>query len=564
VEVLEASGVDTVFGLPGGTIAPVFDALIDTPSIRTVSARHESGAMFAAAGYAWSTGKVGVVLVTSGPGVMNTLTGLASAHCDGLPVLVLAGEVPCGVHGKRALQEGTQHHLDILSMAQPITKLARQIPSASAAPAILEQAIALAVSGRRGPVLLTLPLDILNEPVRAPRIARSWPAEAPTDELVIARVARVLELAERPIIFAGSGARWGDAPRELRAIAERLEAPVMTSPKAKGVFPEDHRLSLGVFGHGGHPSAMDYVSKGVDVVLAIGTGLSDPATNGWTPDLVPSKEFIQIDADGTQLGRSYSVTQGIIGQSESVLRQILSHLAIEPRATNRFGVRCHTDPDELVDGPRGVAPQRAIAQLQASLPEDTIFTVDIGEHLLFATHYLAINEPNRFLIMTGLASMGSGIGGAVGCKLANPNRTVAAICGDGGFAMSIGDIATAAAEKLPVVFCVLNDRRYGMVELGNEAVYGRTPRYATDPINVAELARAAGAEAIVIERATAIAGLDLPRRLARGPVVLDVRIDPEVRMPKNDRFKNLKAAGVRGSVAPSVRVVSKRAEEVPS
>lgn len=552
VDILENAGVDTVFGLPGGTIAPLFDALLDNPAIRTVTSRHEAGAMFAAAGWAWATKRLGVVLVTSGPGVMNTLTGLASAYCDGLPVLVLAGEVPRTVFGKRALQEGTQHHLDIISMAQSVTKLARQVPNATVLPAMIEEAIACAMSGRRGPVLLTLPLDVLTEAVRAPRIVRSWPTEATSDTAVFDRVARSLETAARPVIFAGSDARWGQGPEKLKLLAERLQAPVMTTPKGKGVFPESHPLSLGIFGHGGHPSTSDYLNGGVDVLLAVGTDLSDPATNGWSPSLIPSRELIQIDTQGGDLGRNYAVTVGLIGAVDNQLDQIVGRLTGPERPAKRFGIKYHSEPDQKVEGAQGVLPQRAIRELQAAMPEDTIYTVDIGEHLLFATHYLQINDPRSFLIMTGLASMGSGIGGAVGCKLGALDHPVVAICGDGGFAMSIGDVATAASERLPVLFAVLNDHRYGMVELGNEAVYGRTPKYATDPINVAELARAAGADGIVIERSTAIEGLDLERRLSNGPVVLDVRIDPTVRMPKNDRFKALKAATGRSSIPAEI------------
>jgi acetolactate synthase-1/2/3 large subunit len=499
--------------------------------------------MVAAAAYARTTGKLGVVLVTSGPGVINAMTGLASAHCDGLPVLLLAGEVARSNFGKKALQEGTADHLNIVAMSSAITKLAIQIREPHAAPATLRRAIGTAMSGRRGPVLVTLPMDVTTTPISVPHIGSAMRVECSPPAETLDRVAHVLEHARRPVLFVGSGVRWDDGPARVRALAEALQVPVMTTPKAKGVFPEDHPLSLGVFGYGGHPSTTDYLRGGVDVTCAIGTGLSDTATDGWSELLHPSKQFIQIDIDGLQLGRNYQVDLGVVGPASQVCRDLGRRLAGLERPRLTLGVRTHEDPALAGNGPSGqISPQRALWELQQLLPADALYTCDIGEHLLFAVQYLRINDPHGFTTMSGLGSMGSSLGSAMGVKLARPNRTVAAICGDGCFAMALADLSTCAQEGLPLIIAVLNDQRYGMVEIGHEAVFGRRPPYPIGPMSVPELARALGGEAHTVWQAGDILHLDLGSKQRRGPLVLDIRIDPAVKMPKNKRNEALSFA----------------------
>jgi acetolactate synthase I/II/III large subunit len=539
IDTLAKAGVKVIFGIPGGALVALNDALIDRPDIRVITTRHESGAMFAAAAYARMTESIGVVMVTSGPGVLNTMTGLASAYCDGLPVLVIAGEVPRALFGKGALQEGSANHLNIVGMAKHITKLAIEITDPNSAPAVFGRAIATATSGRPGPVLVSVPLDVTTATISRPGISSEVELSCVLQSGLIGKVARTLESARRPLIFAGSGTRWGHAPERLRQLAERLQIPVMTTPKAKGVFPESHPLSLGVFGHGGHPSAAEYVEERVDVLLAVGTGLSDPATNGWSPALQPSEHLIQIDVDALKIGKNYPVSVGIVGPAEAVLEKIVDATHIGPRVSRRFGVRRYSDPSTVSPGASALAPQRALWELQQILPADTIYTCDIGEHLLFTTHYLEINDPDGFVIMTGLASMGSSIAAALGTKIARPDRPAAAICGDGCFAMALGDLATAVRERVPLLVAVLNDRRYGMVELGHLAIYGRTPSYSCGELSISDLAAGVGAEVQVIESAGQILDLDIEQRLTRGPMVLDVRIDPTSRMPKNKRFQDL-------------------------
>ncbi|MBS1122110.1 MAG: Acetolactate synthase large subunit protein [Deltaproteobacteria bacterium] len=550
VEMLADAGVEVVFGLPGGAISPVHDALLDSP-LRVVTTRHESGAMFAAAAYARATGKLAVVAVTSGPGVLNSMTGLASAWCDGVPVLLLVGEVPHAVHGRGVLQDGSAHGLQIVEMTRYVSKLALEVPRPSALPHLLRRAMQTALSGRQGPVVMTLPLDVTTAQIVPPRAAGSVTMRAIVDTATLDEISELVLGADRPLILAGSGVRGGGAPSRLRAVAERLNCPVATTPKGKGVFPEDHPLALGVLGLGGHLSSKHYLESNVDVVLAIGTSLGDMATDGFSPHLQPSCALVHVDIDARQLGKSYSPTHAIVASASELLGALAERLsertAPPPSRPPPGGVVRHALASSLKSD--RIAPQDAIREIQELAPPDTIFTVDSGEHFLFAAHYLEITAPDSFLVMTGLGSMGQSIGAAIGAKLAHPDRFVAAICGDGCFAMNAFEIATAVAERLPIRVFVFNDERLGMVENGHQTVYGRHPAYPTSPLDVCTVARGLGAITLKVESVGQLLAARAMLRDAPGPVVIDVRIDPDVVMPKLDRV----AAMSPGGVAPRPR-----------
>jgi acetolactate synthase-1/2/3 large subunit len=537
VDILAQAGVEVVFGLPGGPISPVHDAMLDRGDMRVVTTKHESGALFAAAGYAHTTGKLGVAVVTSGPGILNAMTGLASAWCDGLPVLLLVGEVPRKVQGKGALQDGSSHGLNIIGMASHITKMAAEVPVATQLPMLLRRAITTALSGRRGPVVLTLPMDVTSCEIAPPRIAADVSLGSTVSTVVFDEISALLELASRPLILAGSGVRGGGAPTRLRQVAERLDCPVVTTPKAKGVFPEDHPLALGVFGIGGHPSARTYLEAGIDVILTIGSSLGDLSTDGWSPLLQAPRAFVHVDIDARQIGKSYAPTHAIVSSAEDFLGGLLGRI----RPTRRpsvggtvGGVVRHALPPSA--STTRIAPQDALAEIQELLPTDTIYTVDSGEHFLFATHYLRTTVPDAYVVMTGLGSMGQSIGAALGAQIARPERTVAAICGDGCFAMNAFEVATAVAERLPVVVFVFNDQRLGMVEIGHQAVYGRKPDYNTGHMDVCAMAAGLGATVLRVERPGEIRAAAELFATRTGPIVVDVRIDPEVRLPKKDRM----------------------------
>ncbi|HSN32886.1 MAG TPA: thiamine pyrophosphate-binding protein, partial [Ideonella sp.] len=313
VEILIAHGVEVIFGLPGGPIGPVLDALLDRSEIRVVQTRTEAGALFAAAGYARASGKLGVALVTTGPGVLNALTGLASAHCDGTPLLLLVGEVARRNFGRGALQDGSAYALQIVEILRKMTKFAEEVHDPQRAPSLLRHAIRAALSGPQGPVALTLPVDSTLAKVPPASLVTPGPSTLPDppDE-AIDDVAALMREGGRGVLFVGSGVRGGDGPARLVELAERCQWPVMTTPKGKGVFPEDHPLSLGVFGMGGHISTTDYLEKGLATALVVGPSLSAVATDGWNALLNPRRAFVHVDVDERQLGRAYPFTHGVV------------------------------------------------------------------------------------------------------------------------------------------------------------------------------------------------------------------------------------------------------------
>jgi acetolactate synthase-1/2/3 large subunit len=544
VRMLEEAGVECVFGIPGGAISPVHDALIDS-NIRVITTRSEAGAMFAAAGYAHATGKLAVVAVTSGPGALNAMTGLASAWCDGLPVLLLIGEVPRPAHGKGVLQDGSSHGLQIVEMMSHITKLALEVPRASNLPHMARRAIATAMSGRKGPVVLTLPLDVSMATLTPPRVGGAIRVGDVLAPATLDEIADLLLRAERPVLLAGSGCRGNGAPARLQIIAERFGCPVATTPKAKGVFPEDHALALGVFGLGGHGSAQRYMESGVDLVIALGTSLGDMSTNGFSPAL-QAQALVHVDIDAQQIGKSYSPTHAVVSSAVEFLGGLAARLLERgsPAPSRLRALPGQVERQKLPSSKKRdrIAPHDALAEIQLLLPRDTMYTVDSGEHFMFATHFLEINDPDSYIVMTGLGSMGQSIGAAIGAKLAHPHRSVAAICGDGCFAMNAFEIATAVAERLPIRVFVFNDERLGMVENGHEKFYGRRPEYPTTPLDVCKVAEGLGAVTFRIDGVDQLASAREILSSTPGPVVIDVRIDHEILLQKQDRVATMAPA----------------------
>jgi acetolactate synthase-1/2/3 large subunit len=279
------------------------------------------------------------------------------------------------------------------------------------------------------------------------------------------------------------------------------------------------------------------MEAGVDVLFAIGTSFGEVATNSWNQVIKASQTFIQLDIDAAQIGRNYRADIGLVGPAEVLIRQLLERVPKTRRQLPVGGIERLTDPSVFQHGL--IQPQRAIWELQQVMPQDTIYCVDIGDHLLFALHYLQLDRPDCFYF-SGLASMGSGIGASIGIKLALPNRPVVCICGDGTMTMAGTELLTATQEKLPIVYAVLNDGRYGMVERGNQHIFGRTPTYPSSPLDIAGMARQMGMSSIRIDRPSQI--LDFTRQhlaAAEGPLLLDISVDLEASAPGTERFDSL-------------------------
>jgi acetolactate synthase-1/2/3 large subunit len=539
IETLAELGVDTFYGIPGGSIASVYDALVDHPELRVINTRHETGAMFMAMGHSRVGGSLPCVLMTSGPGITNALTGLAAAAADGVPLIAIGGEVPKKNFGRGALQEGSRYQLDILGMVRSVTKFSAEITNARAASSVVRKAVATALSGRQGPVFLSLPLDVASERVAPTRASTHVATTFGVDDGMVAEAAEALQGAKRGLILVGSGCRNPEAVRLVGTLAATLQIPVVTTPKAKGLFPENDPLSLGIFGHGGHPSASRYLEGGIDVLCCLGCGLGETGTNSWSEALQPSAKFIQIDIDAGQIGKNYHVDVGLVGPAHVVLQKLVSRVRRRLNGPVGAGIS-HIAEKDMHDEAIPLKPARVLSGLQDVVPEDTIFTTDIGEHMIFALHYLRINQPDGFIVNSGLGAMGSGVASAIGAKAARPNRPVVAICGDFGFQMMGMELATCVQSGIGVVFAVFNDARMRMVESGLTRIFGRTKPMDSQRVDFAALARAVGARGITIKSGQDLQNLGPEVWTSSQPTVLDIEVDPHASFAVHGRVAELK------------------------
>ncbi len=532
--------VRTFYGIPGGAISPVYDALLEYPEVELIHTRHETGAMFMAAGHAWATGGLACVLTTSGPGITNAVTGLASAKAGGLPVIVIAGEVPRAHYGRGALQEGSRHGIDVLSIIDSLTVFAEEVSRPEAVGPLVRRAVAAATSFGGGPVALSLPLDVANQEA-VPAAARVSRIEArhPIDREIVAETAERLLRAKRPLLLVGSGVRRCRAWPQLRRLATVFQIPVTTTPEAKGVFPESHPQALGIFGYGGHRSAERYLEEGVDTLVALGCGFSETSTNGWTEQLGQADFLIQLDIDPARIGKAYPVDLGVVGSVDNFLDALLEELPAQGEA-RRSNAGILRNPAAVSPAGDGLHPAHIMGLLQKASPAETCFTSDIGEHTLFALHHLCIDDPQGFLIHIGLGSMGSGIGSAIGIKAAQRDRPVVAVCGDYGFQMYGQELHTCVENDLGVVFAILNDHRMRMVEAGLQKIYGRNVPCYGPRIDFAAQARACGARGISLRSAGDFNDLSPDHFTGAQPIVLDIETYPDASFNSQGRAALIK------------------------
>jgi acetolactate synthase-1/2/3 large subunit len=533
---LARRGVRAVFGIPGGLVSPFYDALAEVPSMQLVTTRHEGMAGFAAMGHALATGLPAVVLTTSGPGLTNAITGIAAAHLEGLPLIVIAGEVATGAMSRGAMQDASSNALDAVAMMRTVCRWSARMGSPDDASGIIEQAFRVATGPRPGPVFISVPLDVSAAPARTTPMHLVAPREScDPDPAACVEAAQRLVSARRPLLVVGNGARA--AWRELLALAERVACPVVSTPHAKGIFPDSHPLYLGGIGLGGHPSAAAYLAAGPDVVCVVGSRLNDYATNGWSLPLAGTEATIQIDSQPWLIGRNCPVTLGIVADARLALAGMLAALPTEVARPRRVRVELtRSHAADMTSDALPLRPGRVMAGLQAAFPE-AIWAVDQGEHCAYALHYLSVDDPEGFQTMVGLASMGSGIGVAIGMRHAQRARPVVGICGDGGFAMHAGELLTCIEHGIDVILAVINDGRWNMVHHGFQKVFGRRPRglpsYVAD---LAGVAREFGAVGLRVEGPADLDPARLREAASRGrPVLLDIRIDPGLALSADSR-----------------------------
>ncbi len=535
VESWRKEGVHTVFGYPGGVVIPVYDVLHDAADIRHVLVRHEQGAVHAADGYARASGEVGVALVTSGPGATNTVTGLATAYMDSVPIVVFTGQVPTGLIGNDAFQEA-----DIVGITRPCTKHNYLVKDVRDLARIIKEAFYLARSGRPGPVLVDLPKDVLTGRTEYlyPEVAKLR-GYNPTVEGHIGQVKKALkELqgAQRPVVYAGGGVIASNAARELTELARLLHLPVTATLMGLGGFPGSDPLFLGMLGmHGTYRANMAMTH--CDLILALGARFDDRVT-GKIDEFAPRARIVHIDIDPTSIAKNVRVDVPIVGDVRNVLKKMLGlvkgeewggrEAALAPWHQEIAGWR---DAHKLAYAacPGVIKPQFVVEQLRAATGGDCIVATEVGQNQMWAAQYFTLEAPRGWLTSGGLGTMGYGFPAALGAQAAFPDKVVIDIAGDGSIQMNIQELATAVQYNLPVKVAILNNGFLGMVRQWQELFFDR--RYSHTRMEVApdfvKLAEAYGALGLRAERPEEVRPV-IERALAHpGPVFMDFRVDPE-------------------------------------
>jgi acetolactate synthase-1/2/3 large subunit len=533
VRALEAEGVEFVFGLPGGANLPMYDALVDA-SLRHILVRHEQSAAHMADGYARIKRKAGVCFATSGPGATNLITGIATAYADSSPMIAVTGQVPLAMIGKDAFQE-----TDIIGVANPCTKYAFQPRAAVEIPETVKKAFYIAESGRPGPVLIDIPKDVqqARENIQFPDLikVRGYNPIIDADLSQLERAVETMIKAERPIIMAGGGVILSGAFSELQAMAELLMAPVVTTFKGKGSFPENHPLAMGPIGMHGHPEANKIIIE-ADCIIAVGARFSDRSV-GRFDEFGKGMTIIHLDVDPAEIGKNKAVDIAVIGDVKASLRT-----AVKMLAKHKVVEKTKDDPwlkrrkelidyyaDTIKDYPRELTAKKALKKLREILPSDTIVTTEVGQCQMWASLHFDVISPGTFFSSTGLGTMGFGFPASIGAKAAKSQATVVDIAGDGSFNMTENSLAVSVLEKLPVIVFLMNNYMLGMVAQWQRTFYNR--RYMGVHQNscpdYVKLAEAYGAQGIRAESMNDLEG-DIKKALKNDvATVIDIAIDPE-------------------------------------
>ena len=530
---LEAEGVDTIFGYPGGQAIKIYDALYDSKKIHHVLARHEQGAAHMADGYARATGKVGVVLVTSGPGATNTVTGIATAYMDSVPMVIITGQVTRGVIGTDAFQEA-----DIVGITMPVVKHSFLLQSTDDLTKTFREAFYIASTGRPGPVLIDVPSDLSgSEMVFHYPDSVSIPSYRPTYKGNARQVRQAVQLIQgstRPLIYAGGGIVASHACTELTELAERISAPVVTSLMGKGAMRCSNPLNLGPVGMHGSKYANMAVTE-CDLLIAVGARFSDRVT-GKVSEFAPHAKVIHIDIDPAEIGKIIDPAVPIVGDARVVLAAINERLAkVDAKPVGEawtqevfsWRERWPFYTDEFKDYPDKIAPEVVLHELSEKLdPEASVVTTEVGQHQMWAHQQIHREHARTFISSGGLGTMGLGFPAAIGAKIGCPEDQVVCIAGDGSFQMNTQEMATAAINGVAVKVLVIDNRALGMVHQWQRLFYHERYSFtelAANP-DFVKLADAYGWQARRIEDPAEVdAALD-EMLAADGPYLLDVAI----------------------------------------
>ncbi len=546
IKALENEGVEVMFGLPGGAILPVYDPIIDSP-IRHILVRHEQGAGHMAEGYAHATGRPGVAMVTSGPGATNIVTPLCDAYMDSIPLVVITGQVARPSIGTDAFQE-----CDTTGITQSVTKHNFLVTSAADIPRVVREAFHIATTGRPGPVLIDVPKDIVDPMNPASAMDWYWPSD--TDVVTglpgyrpttighprqIREAAELILAAVRPVLYVGGGILKARAAEALRELAELCDIHVVTTLMARGAFPDDHRLCLGMPGmHGNYTAIMSMQDS--DLLVALGSRFDDRVT-GRVPAFAPDAKIVHVDIDPAELGKVRRPDVPIVGDCRlvieelvKVVRSLLDGGAAFPdrrpwhAKLSGWQERYPLAYEQSADGD-ALKPQMVLEHLRDSVPEDTILCSGVGQHQMWASQYWRFRHPYTWVNSGGLGTMGFSVPAAIGAKVGRPDRMVWAVDGDGCFQMTAQELVTASAERIPVKVAILNNAYLGMVRQWQEMFYGE--RYSEvylspDLPDYVKWAEAMGCIAFRVESPEEIQPtIDKANEIDDRPVVVEFRTD---------------------------------------
>ncbi|SNJ85289.1 acetolactate synthase large subunit [Streptococcus pneumoniae] len=482
LETLRNLGVDTIFGYPGGAVLPFYDAIYNFKGIRHILGRHEQGCLHEAEGYAKSTGKLGVAVVTSGPGATNAITGIADAMSDSVPLLVFTGQVARAGIGKDAFQEA-----DIVGITMPITKYNYQVRETADIPRIITEAVHIATTGRPGPVVIDLPKDISaleTDFIYSPEV--NLPSYQPTlepNDMQIKKILKQLSKAKKPVLLAGGGISYAEAATELNEFAERYQIPVVTSLLGQGTIATSHPLFLGMGGMHGSFAANIAMTE-ADFMISIGSRFDDRLT-GNPKTFAKNAKVAHIDIDPAEIGKIISADIPVVGDAKKALQMLLAEPTvhnntekwIEKVTKDKNRVRSYDKKERVVQ------PQAVIERIGELTNGDAIVVTDVGQHQMWTAQYYPYQNERQLVTSGGLGTMGFGIPAAIGAKIANPDKEVVLFVGDGGFQMTNQELAILNIYKVPIKVVMLNNHSLGMVRQWQETFYeGRTSESVFDTL----------------------------------------------------------------------------------
>jgi acetolactate synthase I/II/III large subunit len=537
LESLKREGVDLVFGYPGGTVINLYDELMNVREIRHILPRHEQGGTHAADGYARATGKVGVAIATSGPGATNTITGIANAYMDSIPMVIITGQVPTPLIGNDAFQE-----VDIIGITRPITKHSFLIRHAKDIPTIVRKAFYIARSGRPGPVLIDFPKDvqISQAEFKWPETVeiRGYKPNLEGHQKQVEKAVDMLLVARRPVMYVGGGVILANAAAELTELARTLQFPVTTTLMGLGAFPESDPLALKMLGmHGAYAANMAMTHS--DLILAIGARFDDRVT-GKIATFAPHAKIIHIDVDPTSIRKNVRVDLPIVGDTKDVLVKMIEclkgqtekvseqHSAMEAWHEDISGWKAK-HPISYKQSTSVIKPQYVIQKLRELSEDDAIMATDVGQHQMWTAQFFEFNQPRTLLTSGGLGTMGFGLPAAMGAQAAYPKRQVICVCGDGGVQMNMQELATLVQHRLPVKIVVLNNNFLGMVRQWQELFFDK--RYSQTclelPMDFAKIAEAYGAKGFKADKPSEVEQVIKEGFAHDGPVIMEFKIARE-------------------------------------